>query len=150
MADLAVVRGSLPETDPRKEEAMKKLLITAAVAAIAAVPGVTGLVGNASFAQSVPVQVPAGASTLDDHGRHAKPGDDQGRHAEPGDDRGQHAEPGDDRGQRAEPGDDRGGASGPGAAATTEGPGDGEASGLVTAADGGPGHGGHDDGSADR
>jgi len=34
---------------------MKKLLIAGAVAAIAAVPGVTGLMGNASFAQSVPV-----------------------------------------------------------------------------------------------
>src|SRR5262252_3551705 len=113
MADLSVVRVSLPETDPRKEEAMKKLLITAAVAAIAAVPGVTGLVGNASFAQSVPVQVPAGASTRDDRGRHAGPGDDRGRHAEPGD----------DRGQRAEPGDDRGGASGPGTATITRGPG---------------------------
>jgi hypothetical protein len=139
---------------------MKKLLITAAVAAIAAVPGVTGLVGNASFAQSVPVQVPAGASTLDDHGHHAEPGDDHGRHAEPGDDRGQrtepgddrgrHAEPGDDRGQRAEPGDDRGDASSPDAAATTQGPGDGQAPGLVTVGDGGPGHSGHDDGSADR
>jgi hypothetical protein len=160
MADLAVVRGSLPETDPRKEEAMKKLLITAAVAAIAAVPGVTGLVGNASFAQSVPVQVPAGASTLDDHGRHTEPGDDRGQHAEPGDDRGQHAEPGDDRGQHAEPGDDRGqhaepgddrvGASGPGAATTTRGPVDGQAAGLLTADDGGSGHSGHDDGSADR
>src|ERR1700746_1905645 len=102
MADLAVVRGSLPETDPRKEEAMKKLLITAAVAAIAAVPGVTGLVGNASFAQSVPVQVPAGARTIDDHGRHAEPGDDRSRHAVPGDDHGQRAVPGDDHGQRSE------------------------------------------------
>src|SRR5215467_13266350 len=126
MADLAVVRVSLPETDPRKEEAMKKLLITAAVAAIAAVPGVTGLVGNASFAQSVPVQVPAGASTLDDHSRHAEPGDDRGRDAEPGD----------DRGGGAESGDDRGGASGPGAVTTTPGPGDGQASGPVTAGDG--------------
>ena len=109
---------------------MKKVLIAAAVAAIAAVPGVTGLVGNASFAQSVPVQVPAGARTLDDHGRHT--------------------EPGDDRGVKVEPGDDRGGDSGKGAATTTRGPGDGQASGLVTAGDGGSGHGGHDDGSADR
>jgi hypothetical protein len=158
MADLAVVWVSLHETDPRKEEAMKKLLITAAVAAIAAVPGVSGLVGNASFAQSVPVQVPAGASTLDDHGHHAEPGAGRGRPAEPGDnrsqravpgdDRGQRSEPGDDRGQRAEPGDDRG-ASRPGAA-TTRGSDDGQASGLVTAGGGGPGHGGHDDGPADR
>ena len=129
---------------------MKKLIIAAAVAALAAAPAVTGLMGNASFAQSVPVQVPAGARTIDDHGRHAEPGDDRGQHAEPGDDRGQHAEPGDDRGQHAESGDDRGGASGPGAATTTQGSGDGQASGSVTAGDGGSRHGGHDDGSADR
>jgi hypothetical protein len=129
---------------------MKKLLIAAAVAAIAAVPGVTGLVGNASFAQSVPVQVPAGARTIDDHGHHAEPGDDRGRQAEPGDDRGRQAEPGDDRGQRAEPGDDRGEDSGQGAAITTQGPGDAQASGSVTAGDGGSRHGGHDDGTADR
>ena len=98
---------------------MKKLLIAAAGAAIAAVPGVTGLVGNASFAQSVPVQVPAGARTVDDHGRHAELRDDRSRHAEPGDDRGQHAEPG----------DDRGGASSQVATATTQGPDDGRASG---------------------
>jgi hypothetical protein len=128
---------------------MKKLLIAAAVAAVAAVPGVTGLVGNASFAQSVPVHVPAGASTIDDHGRHAEPGDDRGRHAEPGDDHGQRSEPGDDRGRHAEPGDDRGGASGPSATTTSQGPDDRQASGPVTA-DGGSGRGGHDDGSADR
>src|SRR5690348_6982522 len=109
---------------------MKKLIIAAAVAALAAAPAVTGLMGNASFAQSVPVQVPAGARTIDDHGRHAEPGDDRGQHAEPG--------------------DDRGGASGPGAATTTQGSGDGQASGSVTAGDGGSRHGGHDDGSADR
>jgi hypothetical protein len=119
---------------------MKKLLIAAAVAAIAAVPGVTGLVGNASFAQSVPVQVPAGARPIDNHNRPAEPGDDRGRHAEPGD----------DRGVTAEPGDDRDGASGLGAATTAPGPGDGQASGAVTADDGGSRHGGHDDGSADR
>lgn len=139
---------------------MKKILIAAAVAAIAGAPAVTGLVGNASFAQSVPVQVPAGARTIDDHGRHAEPkdnhgrhaepGDDRGRHAEPGDDRGRHAEPGDDRGQHAEPGDDRGGASGPVAIATTQGPGDSQSSGAVTTDDGGSRHGGHGDGSADR
>jgi hypothetical protein len=134
MADLAVVRVSLPATRSTKEEAMKKLLIAAAVAAVAAVPSVTGLVGNASFAQSVPVQVPAGAKTLDDHARPA----------EPGDDRGQRAGPSDDRGQRTEPGDDRGGASSPGAA-TTRGPGDSRISG-----DGGSRHGGHDDGPAGR
>jgi hypothetical protein len=118
----------------------KKLLIAAAVAAIAAVPVVTGLLGNASFAQSVPVHVPAGARTIDDHSRHAEPGDDHGRHAEPGD----------DRGREAEPGDDRGGASSPGAATTTGGTRDAQAPNSVTAGDGGSGHGGHDDGSADR
>jgi hypothetical protein len=160
MANLAVARVSLPETDPRKEEAMKKLIIAAAVAAIAAVPAVTGLVGNASFAQSVPVQVPAGARTIDDHGHHAEPGDDRGQRAEPGDDRGQraepgddrgrHAEPGDDRGPHAEPGDDRGGASSQVAPTTTRGPGDGRASGPATVDDGGSRHGGHDDGSGGR
>ena len=131
---------------------MKKLLIAAAVVAVAAVPGVTGLVGNASFAQSVPVKVPAGASTIDDHGRHAEPGDDRGRHAEPGDDRGRHAEPGDDRGQRAEPGDDRGrhAERGPAATATSGGSDDGQAPVSGTAGDDGSRHGGHDDGSADR
>ena len=131
---------------------MKKLLIAAAVAAAAAVPGVIGLAGNASFAQGVPVQVPAGASTIDDHGRHAEPGDDRGRHAEPGDDRGRHAEPGDDRGQRAEPGDDRGrhAERGPAATATSGGSDDGQAPVSGTAGDDGSRHGGHDDGSADR
>ena len=117
---------------------MKKLLIAAAVAAIAGVPAVTGLVGNASFAQSVPVHVPAGARTIDDHGSHAEPGDDRSRHAEPGDDRSRHAEPG----------DDRGGASGS-AATTLRGAGDGQPSGSVTAGDGGSRHDGHG-GSADR
>ena len=121
---------------------MKKLLIAAAVVAVAAVPGVIGLAGNASFAQSVPVQVPAGASTIDDHGRHAEPGDDRGRHAEPGDDRGQRAEPGDDRGRHAE--------RGPAATATSGGSDDGQAPVSGTAGDDGSRHGGHDDGSADR
>jgi hypothetical protein len=109
---------------------MKKLLIAAAVVAIAGVPGITGLVGNASFAESVPVQVPAGARMIDDHGRHT--------------------EARDDRSQRAEPGDDRGEVSSPGAVSPTRGPGEDEASGSVTAGGGGSWHGGHDDGSADR
>jgi hypothetical protein len=129
---------------------MKKLLITAAVAAIAAVPAVTGLVGNASFAQSVPVQVPAGARTIDGHGHHAGLGDVRGRHAEPGDDRSRPAEPGDDRGRPAEPGDDRGGASGRVAATTMRGSDDGQASGSATVDDGGSRHGGHDDRSGGR
>jgi hypothetical protein len=138
MADLAVVRVSLIcNLSRRKEEAMKKMLIAAAAAAIASVPGVTGLVGNASFAQSVPVQIPPGARTIDDHGRHTEPRDDHSRHAEPSDDRGRRAEPGDDR-------------SGPGATAAARGPGDGQAPGSVTAGDGGSRHGGHDDRSAGR
>jgi hypothetical protein len=112
---------------------MKKLLIAVAVAAIAGAPAVTGLVGNASFAQSVPVQVPAGARTIGDHGRHTEPRDDRSRHAEPSD----------DRGQRAEPGDYRGEVSGTGAAAGTRGPDDGQAPGSVTTGDGGSRHGGH-------
>ena len=110
---------------------MKRMLIAAAVTAAAAVPAVTGLVGNASFAQSVPVHVPANARVVDDHGRQADPRDDRGRQAEPGDDRGQRAEPGDDHGVNAEPRDDRAGASSPAAATSAR-------------------HGGHDDGSADR
>jgi hypothetical protein len=99
---------------------MKKLLIAVAVAAIASVPGVTGLVGNASFAQSIPVQVPAGARTIDDHGRHA------------------------------EPGDDRNGARDPGTANTTRGSSDAKASGSVSAGDGKSGRGAHDEGAADQ
>jgi hypothetical protein len=99
---------------------MKMLLIAVAVAAIASVPGVTGLVGNASFAQSIPVQVPAGARTIDDHGRHA------------------------------EPGDDRSGARDPGTANTTRGSNDAKASGSVSAGDGKSGRGAHDDGAADQ
>jgi hypothetical protein len=134
---------------------MKKLLIATAVAAIAAAPGVTGLVGNASFAQSVPVQVPAGAHTIDDHGRQAEPGDHRGRNAEPGDDRGRSAQPGDDRGRSAEPGDDRGrvaerGDDRGGASQSSGAPQTGDGQSGHGGRDGGSGHGGHDDGSADR
>jgi hypothetical protein len=98
----------------------KKLMIAAAVAAIASVPAITGLVGNASFAQSVPVHVPAGARLIDDHGRHAEPGDDRSgtRHS------------------------DR--------ARSTRGSDDAPAPGTLTSDDGGSGHGGHDDGAADQ
>jgi hypothetical protein len=109
---------------------MRKLLVAVAVAAIASVPGVTGLAGNASFAQSIPVQVPVGARTIDDHGRHAEPGDDHGRHAEAG--------------------DDRSGARDPGMANTTLGSDDAKASGSVTAGDGRSRRGAHDDGTADQ
>jgi len=108
---------------------MKRMLIVTAAAAVAAVPAVFGLVGNASFAQTVPVRVPAQVATqsADDHGgnsTHAEPGDDNGVSspsaiAEPGDDNGgsspsASAEPGDDNGgssTHAEPGDDNGGSS---------------------------------------
>jgi hypothetical protein len=108
---------------------MKRLLIFTAAAVVAAVPAITGLAGNASFAQSVPVRVPAqvaAAQVADDHGgqnKHVEPGDDKGgqnKHAEPGDDKGgqnKHAEPGDDKGGQnthAEPGDDNGGKHGGG------------------------------------
>jgi len=84
---------------------MKRIIIAAA-ALLAVVPASLGLLGNASFAQSIPVRVPSQASVLDDHGglrTHAEPGDDNGgqrTHAEPGDDnggQGTHAEPGDDK-----------------------------------------------------
>jgi hypothetical protein len=108
----------------------KKLMIGAAVAAIASAPAITGLVGNASFAQSVPVHVPAGARTIDDHGSHTEPGDDRSR--------------------RPEPGDDRSGARDPDSASSTRGSDDSQAPGSMTTDDGGPGRGGHDDGAADQ
>jgi hypothetical protein len=98
----------------------KKLMIAAAVAAIASVPAITGLVGNASFAQSVPVHVPAGARLIDDHGR------------------------------QAEPGDDRSGTRHSDRASSTRGSDDSPAPGTMTSDDGGSGHGGHEDGAADQ
>ncbi len=71
---------------------MKRIIMTAA-ALLAVVPASLGLLGNASFAQSVPVRVPAQATVLDDKGgqrTHIEPGDDksgQRTHAEPGDDK---------------------------------------------------------------
>jgi hypothetical protein len=73
---------------------MKRFFAFGLAAAVAAVPAVVGLAGNASFAHSVPVQVPAHVQSIDDRGgqtRTAEPGDDKGgqtRTAEPGDDRG--------------------------------------------------------------
>jgi hypothetical protein len=139
---------------------MKRLLILGAAAVIAAAPAVTGLVGNASFAQSVPVHVPAGARIIDDHGRqvelgddrgrHAEPGDDRGLHAEPGDDRGLHAEPGDDRGPHAELGDDRGGTSVSSTGNSLRGSRDDHGSDSSRGDVGGSRHGGQDDGSGHR
>ena len=72
---------------------MKRIILTGA-ALLAIVPASMGLIGNASFAQSVPVHVPSQATVLDDKGglsTHLEPGDDKGgltQHAEPGDDKG--------------------------------------------------------------
>jgi hypothetical protein len=100
---------------------MKRSIVTAGVILLAAVPASMGLIGNASFAQSVPVRVPSQATVLDDNGgltKHVEPGDDNGgltKHVEPGDDKGgltKHVEPGDDKGgltKHVEPGDDKGG-----------------------------------------
>ena len=68
---------------------MKRLITFSVVAAAAAVPAVFGLAGNASFAQTVPVRVPAQAQLVDDKGgqsTHIEPGDDKGgqsTHIEP-------------------------------------------------------------------
>ncbi len=115
---------------------MKRLLTFAVVTIVAAVPAVIGLAGNPSFAESVPVRVPATAQTVAAQtvaAAHATPTttDDKGgqtKHPEPGDHRGggakarpsaspttsssAHPEPGDDKGGLAahpEPGDDKGG-----------------------------------------
>ena len=109
---------------------MKKLLIGAVVAAAASLPGVTGLVGNASFAQSVPVEVPAGARTIDDHGQHPAYRDDRSRHAEPG--------------------DDRSGPRDPGTANATRGSDEVRASASVTDNDGRSGRGADDEGVVDQ
>jgi hypothetical protein len=103
---------------------MKKLLIAGAVAVIVSLPAAIGLAGNASFAQSVPVQVPPGARTIDDRGHHVEPRDYRARHAESGDDR---------RGTRdtGKPNSTRG-------SDEVKGPG------SVTSGDGGSGRGGHD------
>ena len=72
---------------------MKRLLIFTAAAVAAAVPAITGLAGNASFAQSVPVRVPAqvaAAQAADDKGgqsKHVEPGDDNARNKQAGDGR---------------------------------------------------------------
>jgi hypothetical protein len=109
---------------------MKRLLILGAAAVIAAAPAVTGLVGNASFAQSVPVHVPAGDRIIDDHGRQVEPGDDRGRHAEPG--------------------DDHGGTSVSSTGNSLRGSRDNHGSDASRGDDGGSRHGGQDDGSGHR
>ena len=73
-----------------------KRIILAAAALLAVVPAGLGLLGNASFAQSVPVSVPSQATALDDKGgltTHDEPGDDKSSLTstpEPGDDKSGH------------------------------------------------------------
>ena len=99
----------------------KRILIGAGALVLAAAPAALGLWGNTSFAESVPVPVPASGQvvtvspspTVDDHGG-ATPRDER---VEPGDDRGGAADDApvgtDDRGgdaprdARVEPADDR-------------------------------------------
>ena len=82
---------------------MKRIIITGA-ALLAAIPASLGLIGNASFAQSVPVRVPSQATPVGGQSKHIEIGDDKGglsAHVEPGDDKGglsTHVEPGDDKG----------------------------------------------------
>ena len=68
---------------------MKRIIITGA-ALLAVAPASLGLIGNASFAQSVPVRVPSQATVVGGQSTQAEPGDDKSRpstHAEPGDDK---------------------------------------------------------------
>ena len=107
---------------------MKRIFITGG-ALLAIVPASLGLIGNASFAQSIPVRVPSQASVLDDHGgliKHVDPGDDNGglnTQTEPGDDNGgltTQTQPGDDQGgltRHAQPADDNSGPSDPSSSA---------------------------------
>ena len=96
---------------------MKRIIITGA-ALLAIIPASLGLIGNASFAQTVPVRVPSQATLVGGQSRHIEIGDDKGglsAHVEPGDDKGglsAHVAPGDDKGglsTHVEPGDDKGG-----------------------------------------
>ena len=82
---------------------MKRIIISAA-ALLAVIPASLGLMGNASFAQSVPVRVPAQVTHVGSQSEHIEIGDDKGglsTHVESGDDKGglsTHVEPGDDKG----------------------------------------------------
>ena len=81
---------------------MKRILITGA-ALLAVAPASLGLMGNASFAQSVPVRVPFQATVVGGQSTQTGPGDDKGGSSiqtEPGDDKSGssiHTEPGDDK-----------------------------------------------------
>lgn len=90
----------------------KQILLSAGALLLVATPAVIGLWGNASFAQSVPVRVPASGQistpaptvspapvpsvAVDDHGGDAprdqriEPGDDHGGDGHGGDDHGGH------------------------------------------------------------
>ena len=131
---------------------MKRIFIIGA-ALLAIVPASLGLIGNASFAQNVPVRVPSQASVLDDHGgliKHAEPGDDNGglaTHAEPGDDNGgltRHAQPSADKSGSSVSSSSAGASTG-----TTSTSGDGKMSdsSAQKVDNGGHGSGGQDDGS---
>lgn len=82
---------------------MKRIIISAA-AFLAVIPASLGLMGNASFAQSVPVRVPAHATLVGSQREHLEIDDHKGglsTHFEFGDDKGglsTHAESGDDKG----------------------------------------------------
>ena len=90
---------------------MKRIIIAAA-ALLAVLPASLGLIGNASFAQSVPVRIPSQATVLDDRGglsTQVQPGDDKGGPSTP-------VKPRDDKGglsTQVQPRDDKGGLSTP-------------------------------------
>jgi hypothetical protein len=144
-----------------------RILVGAAALALAAVPAVVGLWGNASFAESVPVRVPASGQVASPSPTFSPslsptPEDNVGvvprdQRTEPGDDRDTRSatpsQPSTDdsggqvpRDQRIEPGDDRGGQSG-----SDNNSGDDSGSGNGSGRDdsngdqGGSGHGGGDD-----
>ncbi len=47
---------------------MKRIVITVGLALLVAIPATVGLVGNTSFAQNVPVRIPAKAQVVDERG----------------------------------------------------------------------------------
>ena len=94
---------------------MRRILIISAAAVVASAPALTGRLGNASFAQSVPVTVPSQPTIADDHGAHPEPGDDHGGTASP---RASASQASDDHGVHLEPGDDHGGTASPRASAS--------------------------------
>jgi hypothetical protein len=131
---------------------MKRIFITGG-ALLAIVPASLGLIGNASFAQSIPVRVPSQASVLDDHGgliKHVEPGDDNNgltTQTEPGDDKGgltRHAQPGDDNSGPSAPSSSTGASTGTTSTSGDDNMSDSSAPKVGTS---GNGSGGQDDGS---